>query len=323
MRPGTLNETASGVRDGDAFALDTSGAVMIPAPPGGFVKPTRWFHLDPFTQGYVEAMLRELAERLDKIFTQQRLYGSDFAKFKLIAPEALAAILKDCAKFEGLNSGRRMTAVEGRKWWARRQTYSKRMSLAASFPPLAPYLGDDGRVYLREARPMTPALAHTVGGEASRSQPCGEASADAEVFAGRSAEDAAVEGDIVLLRMAQALHAGVRDEPFARMDFSDAQWARLEAAYRVAAPKRYDELMAALGEACVGNGLADYDENGEMRFQPPSSAFREEIARLRECLTRNRAALDLIDPMRPLQYATAMDLMRQDMDAAISKATGQ
>lgn len=46
------------------------------------------------------------------------------------------------------------------------------------------------------------------------------------------------------------------------------------------AVNRYDELMAALGEACVGNGLADYDENGEMRFQPPVEAFRDEIARL-------------------------------------------
>jgi len=40
-------------------------------------------------------------------------------------------------------------------------------------------------------------------------------------------------------------------------------------------------------------------------------------------LKRNRAALDLIDPDRPLQYATTMDLMRKDMDAAIAQATGE
>lgn len=42
---------------------------------------------------------------------------------------------------------------------------------------------------------------------------------------------------------------------------------------------------------------------------------------LLEALKRNRAALDLIDPARPLQYATTMDLMRKDMDAAIALAT--
>lgn len=46
------------------------------------------------------------------------------------------------------------------------------------------------------------------------------------------------------------------------------------------------------------------------------------VARLLAALKRNRAALDLIDPMRPLQYATTMDLMRKDMDAAIAKAEG-
>lgn len=35
-------------------------------------------------------------------------------------------------------------------------------------------------------------------------------------------------------------------------------------------------------------------------------------------LKRNRAALDLIDPARVLQYAITMDLMRKDMDAAIA-----
>lgn len=45
-------------------------------------------------------------------------------------------------------------------------------------------------------------------------------------------------------------------------------------------------------------------------------------AELLEALKRNRAALDLIDPMRPLQYATTMDLMRRDMSAAITRAEG-
>lgn len=43
---------------------------------------------------------------------------------------------------------------------------------------------------------------------------------------------------------------------------------------------------------------------------------------LLDALKRNRAALDLIDSARPLQFATTMDLMRKDMDAVILKATG-
>lgn len=68
----------------------------------------------------------------------------------------------------------------------------------------------------------------------SQSQPCGEASADAEVFAGLDAERA-----------------------------------------------------AALGRACEANGLGWY-EDGEMRFQPPIDAFRDEIARLEDNLKEAR-----------------------------------
>ncbi len=50
----------------------------------------------------------------------------------------------------------------------------------------------------------------------------------------------------------------------------------------------------------------------------PSSQWL--LSLLYETLRRNRAALDLIDPIRPLQYATTMDLMRKDMDAAIAQA---
>lgn len=53
---------------------------------------------------------------------------------------------------------------------------------------------------------------------------------DANDLQGLARSERDIEGDPLLLAMAQALHAGVRDEPFARMDFSDAQWARLEAA---------------------------------------------------------------------------------------------
>lgn len=60
-------------------------------------------------------------------------------------------------------------------------------------------------------------------GVVSQSQPCGEASADTEVFAG------------------------------------------------------LDEVRAAaLGRACHENGLGWFEEDGEMRFQPPREAIRED-----------------------------------------------
>lgn len=54
----------------------------------------------------------------------------------------------------------------------------------------------------------------------------------------------------------------------------------------------------------------------------PEGLFSAAPAML-QALRRNRAALDLIDPVRPLQYAMTMDLMRRDMSAAIAKAEGR
>lgn len=69
------------------------------------------------------------------------------------------------------------------------------------------------------------------------------------------------------------------------------------------------------------NGLM----NDEAMFGPVRRVLLQASAAkgLFDALKRNRAALDLIDPMRPLQYATTMDLMRRDMDAAIAKALGR
>lgn len=140
------------------FVLDTSGEVHCP---GFFHKfsriPVRWSDLDPFTQGYVEALLRAAND------VAWPAYGSKppppsilDVRFSDLAPETLAAILKDCADFYGgevkplPGSFNQSTAMDGRLFWIVRQDGG----YPVKFPPLTVFLGDDGLIYLRaEAQP--------------------------------------------------------------------------------------------------------------------------------------------------------------------------
>lgn len=125
------------------FQLDTSGTVRVLANdwPGAprTIRYFTWTDLPAFTQGYVEALLRELSERLDRIFTQQRLRSSDFGRFDRLAPATVARIMADCEtalarSITGIAAGSREM---GRRYWAN--------------ATLTPYLGDEGLIYLREA----------------------------------------------------------------------------------------------------------------------------------------------------------------------------
>lgn len=83
----------------------------------------------PFVAGYTTAIRAELG------------VGNEVQ----LAPEALEAILKDCAAF------RRQYVLpwyDGAEFWGERQSghYSP------FFPPLTVSLGDDGRIHLSEAR---------------------------------------------------------------------------------------------------------------------------------------------------------------------------
>jgi transcriptional accessory protein Tex/SPT6 len=62
--------------------------------------------------------------------------------------------------------------------------------------------------------------------------------------------DAAVEGDPELIEMARALHSHLPEDqrPVARMEFSDDQWARLEAAAAVIRAPLHSRLTKAEGE---------------------------------------------------------------------------
>lgn len=117
--------------------LDTSGYVQCPAPdqkPNETTGCWFWSDLSPFTQGYIEELLRSI--------------GVD--RFDALAPETLARIIRDCEQGVDLPFmlGRAFNPNEagGRCFWADRQA-----GYYASFQPLTVQLGDDGKVRFAKA----------------------------------------------------------------------------------------------------------------------------------------------------------------------------
>lgn len=92
--------------------------------------------MTPFAEGYVEALRKSLPpEHQDAP----------------LAPETLARILEDCERaladvlcnFQG-------TQAHGEQFWRERQS-DQLNGWEPRFPPLHPYLAEDGLIYLREA----------------------------------------------------------------------------------------------------------------------------------------------------------------------------
>jgi hypothetical protein len=124
------------------FTLDTSGRAWVTryASDGAELRVRdliSWHNLDPFTQGYVEALLRVAPEwvRCGAVAGPHEGYCA----FSDLSPEALAVILKDCEMVRVMWHGK------GQDFWRLRQEGGW-----PGFPPLTVYLGDDGKVRLRE-----------------------------------------------------------------------------------------------------------------------------------------------------------------------------
>lgn len=141
--------------------LDTSGLVMLPRPGAPQYSDGWGFeHLTPFAQGYVEAMLR-VCEAIstarprgptERPMLRSMILNMRSAAFSDLAPETLARIIEDCERFVGDPSTNR--ADNGAACWRMRNRSPHRFFFQEQFPddgPLTPYLGDDGKVYLREA----------------------------------------------------------------------------------------------------------------------------------------------------------------------------
>lgn len=131
-------------------ALDTSGRVAGDV--GGLAVWREFEELSPFQQGYVKAALHRLsvdllAQWLDDVDAYRA------PAFRDLAPEALAAMLKDCQE---VGDYAEFFAVDpGTSFWLNRQSEwpawgERRLRLVPRFPPLTLYLGDDGKIYQRE-----------------------------------------------------------------------------------------------------------------------------------------------------------------------------
>lgn len=128
-----------------AFELDTSGSV---GPMPGWEKPVPtcdrfifWEKLDPLTQGYAEAQLREVFEW--GTLADGKPYG-----FRHFAPETLATMMADCAAWRKAYCKVGDTPKDGAKFWELRQL---QLVHRPDFPPLTLYLSDDGKIMARAA----------------------------------------------------------------------------------------------------------------------------------------------------------------------------
>jgi hypothetical protein len=126
------------------FQFDTSGVVEL-HDPAHLPRETRFSDLSPFVQGYVEAMAQTLGEHC------AAQDDNCYLRFSDLAPETLARIMEDCERgvkmSNGLHPIYRKNKAGGAAFWTDRQR--GRWALT-NLRPLTPYLGDDGKVRLRE-----------------------------------------------------------------------------------------------------------------------------------------------------------------------------
>ena len=142
-----------------AYQLDTSGTVWLPSwdengqvIAGGLA--WFWHTLDPFMQGYVEALFADLRQGYAHVCDDAN--DTLLKGFSDLAPATLARIVEDCAKARVRFPGWGFRALQGRCFYEDRQSgfaeEAHRSWLIERFLPLTPYLADDGKVHLREAR---------------------------------------------------------------------------------------------------------------------------------------------------------------------------
>lgn len=137
------------------FQLDTSGRVCLPPVKG--IKAQRlalvsWPDLSPFAQGYVEALFAASWSSLFEQFVAKNMSeAADHEdrvcpEFTDLAPETLARIMADCERVQ-----------KNPEWWPDAADphdegatfyHQRQIPHVDAFPPLTPYLGDNGLIYL-------------------------------------------------------------------------------------------------------------------------------------------------------------------------------
>lgn len=155
VSPAIRDEQDISPAQASGFVLDTAGEVYVSGPLLRDHQDTSrwvWSDLSPFAQGYVEGLVADLNRRHRRLTREgMRPYA-----FSDLAAETLDRIRADCEantrEFLQPRGFDEVSRNNGRHFWALRQ--------AGFWPtrwlPLTPTLGDDGRVYLREASQPTP-----------------------------------------------------------------------------------------------------------------------------------------------------------------------
>lgn len=137
------------------FQLDTSGCVLAPVDPNragmdDTWKRFRWSDLTPFEQGYVKAMFASTANHEDGWSLERRGWG-----FSNLAPSALERIREDCAAAQSVIRHGYSDQLRGSVFWRFRSgelPWAGYGAEADRFPPLTPFLNDEGKIDLRESR---------------------------------------------------------------------------------------------------------------------------------------------------------------------------
>jgi len=133
------------------FQLDTSGGVQQFNAANIETHKVFWGNLSPFYQGYIEALI---ADSIDDLCPDPMHPFSNLLGFSDIAPATLARIMADCERHPN-NKGTDPDVQwrRGRNAWDDRNPYGATYGSRVSgywYPPLTPYLGDDGLIYLKE-----------------------------------------------------------------------------------------------------------------------------------------------------------------------------
>lgn len=126
------------------FTLGTSGRVNLGKAAFPFHNEyVEWSDLSPFAQGYVEALFAS-NDPMRWASTSSPAHTIAPA-FSRLDPSALALILRDCEAGARIYIKHRRD--DGAHFWRWRQAEGARHG----FPPLTPFLSDEGKVCLREA----------------------------------------------------------------------------------------------------------------------------------------------------------------------------
>ncbi len=124
-----------------SFTLDTSGSVFVQRATSGGPFEMHWTDLDPFTQGYVEALFA--AHSIERYHAGTgRTYSH--GGFDMLAPETLQRIIEDCAVLVRRVLAKRYPAT-GKFIWELRQSGE-----IPDFPPARLTLSPDGLIRFDE-----------------------------------------------------------------------------------------------------------------------------------------------------------------------------